>query len=120
MAGFKLTQKKELVLPREFLARLLIRRIFFRPGRSVSKGFVNASYVLHAVAFQPFLKCLRPTSDKNADAVLPSRTPAKDPAKMDTSFGGKLKSFIEGAIAHASGKKQKGFRGCLGGDTKEF
>src|SRR6266404_3040019 len=120
MAGFKLTQKKGMVLPRAFVARLLIRRIFFQPGRSVFKGFVNASYVSHAVGFQPFLKCVRPTSDKNADTVLPSRTPAKDAAKMATGFGGKLKRLVEDTIAHASGKKQKGFRGCLGGDTKEF
>src|SRR5215472_6382913 len=110
MAGFKLTQKKAARWPRESESGLFISGILFQPGRGMAKARIDRLDVGDAFRFQPFLKRLRSAADKNAHAVLPGGPSAKHAAKMHAGFGRELKSFVERAIAHAGGEKQKRFR----------
>src|SRR5438034_100725 len=81
---------------------------------------VDGSDVRHSVGFQPFLKGLRSTADKNAYPVLPRGASTKDAAKMNAGLGGKLESFVEHAIADARGEKQKWFCGCFRSAAKKI
>src|SRR5439155_4176327 len=72
------------------------------------------------LGFQPFLKGLRSTADKNAYPVLPRGASTKDAAKMNAGLGGKLESFVEHAIADARGEKQKWFCGCFRSAAKKI
>src|SRR5215472_2375594 len=119
MAGFKLTQKKAALCPRESASGLFIGGILFQPGRGMAKALIDGLDVGDAFGFQPFLKRLRPAPDKNAHAVLPSGASAKHAAEMHACFGGKLEGFVERAIAHTCGEKQKGFRSRFGGPAKK-
>src|SRR5437773_3620966 len=119
MAGFRLTQKKAMTWSRESATGLLIGRIFFRPRRGVSQARVDGSNILYAIGFQPFLEGFRAATGKAADAVLPSGASTEDAAKMHACFGGKLQGFVEHAIAHACGEKQKRLRRYFRGTTKK-
>src|SRR6267154_2202378 len=120
MAGFKLTQKNAFVSRFESAGRLSIRRVFFGPWSRACQAFVNTFHVLHTLSLKPFSKRVFSASDKHSNAILPSRTPAKDAAVLDACFASKRKGFVKCAVTYAGGKKQEGLCGCCCGTTKNL
>src|SRR5204863_9105607 len=101
-------------------AGLFICGIVFQPRRGSFQAFVDASHVLHALCFKPFLKRIRSTTDEHAHAILPRRASTEDAAKMHACFRGQGEGFIERAITNSSREKQERLVSCRRGISKKL